>query len=88
MSPKLRRCLEEMGMDVNVVAPMGARPSTSRLGAAHFNVLLYPETAEGAARWAEKALGQPYTKVIPIGAGATRDFIAECARCPGHPARR
>jgi light-independent protochlorophyllide reductase subunit B len=76
--------LEEMGVDVNVVAPMGARPSDiTRLGAAHFNVLLYPETAEGAARWAEKALGQPYTKVIPMGAGATRDFIAEVRALSG-----
>ena len=39
--------LREMGVAVNAVAPMGARPSDiTRLGAAHFNVLLYPETGE------------------------------------------
>ena len=35
------------------------------MGAAHFNVLMYPETGETAARHLEKALGQPFTKVVP-----------------------
>ncbi|MCO8143840.1 ferredoxin:protochlorophyllide reductase (ATP-dependent) subunit B [Rhodovulum tesquicola] len=78
--------LEEMGIGVNVVAPMGATPADiARMGAAHFNVLMYPEHAEAAARWAEKTLGQPYTKVVPIGVGATRDFIAEVAALAGVP---
>ncbi|HDR29077.1 ferredoxin:protochlorophyllide reductase (ATP-dependent) subunit B [Rhodovulum sp.] len=78
--------LEEMGIGVNVVAPMGATPADiTRMGAAHFNVLMYPEHAEAAARWAEKTLGQPYTKVVPIGVGATRDFIAEVAGLAGVP---
>jgi len=76
--------LEEMGIGVNVVAPMGATPADiARMGAAHFNVLMYPEHAETAARWAEKNLDQPYTKVVPIGVGATRDFIAEVADLAG-----
>ncbi|MCK0167661.1 ferredoxin:protochlorophyllide reductase (ATP-dependent) subunit B [Jannaschia sp. S6380] len=70
--------LEEAGIAVNVVAPMGATPADiARLGAAHFNVLLYPETGESAARWLERELGQPWTKTVPIGVGATRDFLAE-----------
>ena len=69
-----------MGIGVNVVGPMGARPrDIARLGAAHFNVLMYPETAETAARHLDKTLGQPFTKVVPIGTGATRDFLAEVA---------
>ena len=76
--------LSEMGIEVNVAAPMGASPSDiSRLGAAHFNVLLYPETAESAARWCEKELGQPFTKTIPIGAIATRSFIEEVRALSG-----
>ncbi|PTE21953.1 ferredoxin:protochlorophyllide reductase (ATP-dependent) subunit B [Cereibacter changlensis JA139] len=76
--------LGEIGVAVNVCAPLGAAPhDIARMGAAHFNVLLYPETGESAARWAEKTLGQPYTKVVPIGAGATRDFIAEVAALAG-----
>jgi len=70
--------LADMGVEVNVTAPMGASPQDlTGLGRAHFNVLLYPETAEAAARWCEKELGQPVTRVVPIGVGATRDFVAE-----------
>jgi light-independent protochlorophyllide reductase subunit B len=76
--------LDEMGIAVNVAAPMGASPADiARMGAAHFNVLLYPETGESAARHLQKACGQPWTKVIPIGVGATRDFIAEVRALSG-----
>lgn len=84
---ELTGLLSEMGIDVNVCAPMGATPADiARMGAAHFNVLMYPETAEAAARWCETNLDQPYTKIVPIGAGATRDFIAEVAGITGRPA--
>ena len=80
--------LNDMGVDVNVVAPMSAAPSDiARLPAAHFNVLLYPETAEAAARWLERTYEQPFTKTVPIGVGATRDFVAEVAQITGQPAR-
>ncbi|SPJ24670.1 ferredoxin:protochlorophyllide reductase (ATP-dependent) subunit B [Palleronia abyssalis] len=70
--------LADMGIEVNVTAPLGASPADIvRMGAAHFNVLLYPETGEAAARHCEKTFGQPYTKTTPIGVGATRDFVAE-----------
>ncbi len=76
--------LSELGVEVNVVAPMGARPSDiARLGAAQFNVMLYPETCESACRWLERELGQPYTRTVPIGVGATRDFIAEVRQLSG-----
>ena len=81
---ELTGLLSELGVDVNVTAPYGATPSDiARLGAAHFNVLLYPETAESAARWMERELGQPYTRTVPIGVGATRDFAAEVAALAG-----
>lgn len=76
--------LSDMGISVNVVAPMTSSPSDiARMGAAHFNVLMYPETAETAARWMERELDQPYTKTVPIGVGATRDFVAEVAEMTG-----
>ena len=79
--------LSDMGISVNVVAPMTSSPADiARMGAAHFNVLMYPETAESAARWMERELGQPYTKTVPIGVGATRDFIAEVAAISGNEA--
>jgi light-independent protochlorophyllide reductase subunit B len=78
--------LAEMGIGVNAIAPMGAAPADIvRLGAAHFNVLLYPEHAEAAARWMEREFGQPYTKTVPIGVGATHDFLAEIAAIAGIP---
>jgi len=76
--------LATLGIRVNVTAPMGASPrDLNRLGAADFNVVLYPETAEPAARHLEKTLGQPRTHTIPIGTAATRDFIAEVAALAG-----
>jgi len=81
---ELTALLYDLGVEVNVVAPMGATPTgLTRLGAAHFNVLLYPETAEAAARYLERELDQPFTKTVPIGVGATRDFIAEVAKLTG-----
>ena len=76
--------LSEIGVEVNVCAPLGATPADiARLPAAHFNVLLYPETGEAAARHLERAHGMPYTRTVPIGVGATRDFIAEVQALAG-----
>jgi light-independent protochlorophyllide reductase subunit B len=72
--------LERLGIAINVTAPLGATPADIvRLGEADFNVVLYPEIANPAAQWLEKNLGQPFTRNVPIGVGATRDFIAEVA---------
>ncbi|MEL7116892.1 MAG: nitrogenase component 1, partial [Pseudomonadota bacterium] len=57
----------------------------ARLGAAHFNVLMYPETGEAACRWMQRELHQPFTKTVPIGVGATRDFLAEVSAITGLP---
>jgi light-independent protochlorophyllide reductase subunit B len=81
---EITRLLTRLGIAVNVVAPMGATPTDlTRLGDAGFNVVLYPETAGQAAFWLQRNLGQPFTKRIPIGVGATRDFIAEVAELAG-----
>lgn len=78
---ELTGLMSDMGIAVNVTAPYDASPDDiARLGAAHFNVLMYPETGESACRWMERELDQPYTRTIPIGVGATRDFIHEVAR--------
>ena len=76
--------LDRLGVDVHIVAPLGASPTDiARIGAADFNVLLYPETGEEAARWLERTFGQPFTKTVPIGVGATRDFLREVAALTG-----
>ena len=81
---EITNLLFELGIEVNVTAPMGATPSDiAKMGQAHFNVLLYPETGEQAARFMERTFDQPYTKVVPIGAGATQDFIDEVRALSG-----
>ena len=76
--------LTQMGIDINVVAPLGARPADiARLGAADFNVVLYPEIAEQAARYLEKTFGQKTVSIVPIGVGATIDFIKAVAAVAG-----
>ncbi|MDG1862271.1 MAG: ferredoxin:protochlorophyllide reductase (ATP-dependent) subunit B [Yoonia sp.] len=85
---EITNLLFELGIRVNVTAPMTASPTDiANMGRAHFNVLLYPETGEQAARHCEKAFGQPYTKVVPIGTGATHDFIAEIRALSGSTAK-
>ncbi len=77
--------LERLGVGVNVVAPLGASPSDiARLADADFNVVLYPEIAMAVASWLEKSFGMPTVKTVPIGDGATREFIAEVAALIGH----
>ena len=84
---EITNLLFELGIEVNVTAPMGATPSDiAQMGKAHFNVLLYPETGETAARHCEKEFDQPYTKIVPIGAGATLDFINEIRALSGSTA--
>jgi light-independent protochlorophyllide reductase subunit B len=79
--------VEALGIEVRVVAPLGATAEDlSRLGEADFNVVLYPETASQAAGWLQRMFGQRHTKAIPIGAQATREFVAEVLDLAGLPA--
>jgi len=76
--------LDTLGIDVHVVAPLGARPSDlTALGEADFNVVLYPEIAKTAADWLARTFKQPATKTVPLGVGATQDFIREVAALAG-----
>jgi len=81
---EVRGLLDRLGIDVAVVAPLGASPADlARLGEADFNIALYPEIALPAAQWLQRRFGQPLVKTVPIGVGATHDFIAEVARIAG-----
>jgi light-independent protochlorophyllide reductase subunit B len=76
--------LASLGIDVKVVAPLGARPGDlARLGEADFNVVLYPETGMAAAEWLKRTFRQPLVKTSPIGVSGTRAFIEEAARLAG-----
>ncbi|CAN5918384.1 ferredoxin:protochlorophyllide reductase (ATP-dependent) subunit B [soil metagenome] len=81
---EITKLLTDMGVVINVTAPLGATPADlARLGEADFNVVLYPETAALTAQWLTRSFGQPATKTIPIGAAATREFIREVATLAG-----
>ena len=81
---EITRLLATLGVDVAVTAPWEASPADlARLPEADFNVVLYPETALTAAEWLKRTHRQPFTKVVPIGVGATNAFIAEAAALAG-----
>lgn len=75
------KLLAEIGVDVNVVAPMGSTPDDlKRIPDADFNICLYPEIALTTCNWLNRSFGQPTVRTVPIGVGATRDFIAEIGK--------
>jgi len=81
---EIRKLLTDMGIEINVVAPLSATPADiARLADAQFNVVLYPEIANLSAQWLQRQFGQAFTKTIPIGNGATRDFVREVAQLAG-----
>jgi light-independent protochlorophyllide reductase subunit B len=81
---EVTRLLAELGVDVQTVAPLGAAAADiARLGEADFNVVLYPEIANPAAAWLERTFRQPTVRTVPIGVGATREFVREVAAVAG-----
>jgi light-independent protochlorophyllide reductase subunit B len=81
---EVKRLLALLDVDVNVVAPLDATPADlARLPQADFNVVLYPEVAGTAAAWLERTHKQPKVDIVPIGRGATLDFIDRVAALAG-----
>ena len=75
---EISRLLKDLGVHVNVIAPLNASVSDiERLPLADFNVVLYPETAHTVASWLEREYKQAFTKSIPIGHRGTIAFIRE-----------
>jgi light-independent protochlorophyllide reductase subunit B len=75
---EVSRLLGELGIDVTVVAPLGARPADLlRIPSADANVCLYPEVAGPVCNWLERSFGMPVVRSVPIGIGATGDFLRE-----------
>jgi light-independent protochlorophyllide reductase subunit B len=65
---------------VNVIAPLDADiHDISRIPDADANVCLYPEVALTTCTWLERNFGQPIIRNVPLGFGATQDFLAELA---------
>jgi light-independent protochlorophyllide reductase subunit B len=76
--------LQELGIQVNVVAPLNASVAdVRRLGEADFNVVLYPELGRTTAQWLQRNCEQPFTQSIPYGVNGTLDFIQEVRTLAG-----
>ncbi|MBK1631575.1 ferredoxin:protochlorophyllide reductase (ATP-dependent) subunit B [Thiohalocapsa halophila] len=81
---EVTKLLSAAGVDVNVVAPAGAAPADLlRIPEADFNVCLYPEIAHDTCAWLERMFKQPFTHTVPIGVGATVDFLREVGELAG-----
>ena len=75
---EVTKLLASLGVEVNVVAPAGAAPADLlRLPEADINVCLYPEIAHDTCAWLERMFKQPWTRTVPIGVGASVDFLRE-----------
>ena len=78
---EIQGLLEAMGIEVRVVAPLGASVEDLKtIPEADFNVLLYPEIGQLTCNWLSKVFGQPFSKTTPIGTKATKEFIQEVAQ--------
>jgi light-independent protochlorophyllide reductase subunit B len=81
-----RGCSTRLGVDVNVVAPLGASACRHRAAWARpiSTSCSTPRSPRQAAQWLQRSIrpaDRPRT--VPIGVGATRDFIAEVAALAG-----
>ncbi|MFM2158907.1 MAG: hypothetical protein RLZZ124_1381 [Cyanobacteriota bacterium] len=75
---ELRQLLGGYGIEVAVVAPLGARPADlCRIPTADANVNLYPEVSGTLCSWLERQFGMPAVHTVPIGIGATVAFLRE-----------
>ena len=78
---EVTRLLDSVGVDVHVCAPIGATAAElMTLPDADANVCLYPEIALSTCGWLHRTFQMPTITTVPIGVGATRDFIAEVGR--------
>ena len=78
------RLLGEIGVQVSVVAPLGASPADlRRIPEADLNICLYPEVAKPVCDWLERQSAMPCVRTVPIGIGATRDFLQEVGAALG-----
>jgi light-independent protochlorophyllide reductase subunit B len=78
---EVTKLLNSVGVDVHVSAPLGADPDDlKRIPDADANVCLYPEIALTTCSWLQRTFQMPTITTVPLGVGATRDFVAEVGR--------
>jgi light-independent protochlorophyllide reductase subunit B len=73
---EVRALLDSIGVDTWVVAPEGASVADLlRLPEADVNICLAPEVALTTTSWLERTFKMPSVRIVPIGVGATREFL-------------
>jgi light-independent protochlorophyllide reductase subunit B len=73
---EVKALLESIGVEPWVVAPEGATvEDLRRLPEADVNLCLVPEVALTTVGWLERTFKMPSVRIVPIGVGATRDFL-------------
>ena len=83
---EIRALLAEIGVDVGVIAPLGATVADlRRLPEADLNICYAPEIALSTCDWLKRTFGQTTVRTVPIGVGATGDFLREVAAAAGLP---
>ncbi len=81
---EVTKLLDLLGVEVNVVAPLGASPEDlRRIPEADLNICLYPEVARTTCEWLQRRLRQPMATTVPLGLGGTRDFLREVGEALG-----
>jgi light-independent protochlorophyllide reductase subunit B len=81
---EITRLLDQIGVDVAVVAPWQASmDDLRRLPEADFNVVMYPEIGKTTADWLLRNFDMPCTRTVPIGRGASARFAAEVCELAG-----
>ncbi|MBX2881239.1 MAG: ferredoxin:protochlorophyllide reductase (ATP-dependent) subunit B [Granulosicoccus sp.] len=81
---EISRLLEQIGVQINVIAPLHATTDDLRkIPAADFNISLYPEVSRTLCRWLERSFKQPTVNTVPIGVSATLEFIEEIEALTG-----
>jgi light-independent protochlorophyllide reductase subunit B len=94
----LRRMLATLGVQINVVAPLGASiHDLERLPAAWATIAPYRELGQNAARWLEEQFGIPALTDAPIGVQPTLRWLRRLVetlnetgarlQCPSTPLR-
>jgi light-independent protochlorophyllide reductase subunit B len=79
----LRRALDALGVEVNVVLPLGASPDDlRRIGRAWVNIGTARELAQPTLEFLEGRFGTPWVRELPYGEAGTTRFLRElCALC-------
>jgi light-independent protochlorophyllide reductase subunit B len=74
----MRTLLGAVGIDVNVVAPLGAsKADVERIGAAWANISLAHELTERTTTYLQKRFGTPTIQALPYGEAGTTRFLRE-----------